>query len=480
MKADGTAVTKQSFDATSLLTIFLVAVFVIPANFVVGPLGAAGRPSMLVGVVAFGWWGVRSVSRNRPRDPGVHQVRIAAIAFLLAVMVSYVAAFVRSIDAVEGRSADRGIILLLGLLGPLLLAADYIPSRERFETLMGRLTTGGAALAAVGILQFFTRFDLSRVLRFPLLTEHSVFQGNQERSDLARVSGTASHPIEFGVVLGIIFPIALHYALHPKGNPRFAWLRVALIAIAVPLSVSRSGSLAIGITFLVLWVTWPSRLRFRSAVIAAVGAVAMRAVVPGLLGTIKSLFTNLLYDPSTQGRLNDYGTVERFFGQRPLIGRGFATFMSDRYIILDNQYLGLLIETGFIGTFAFVMLFVVSIGTARTARRGADDETRSLGQALIASAIAVLVSAGTFDLLGFSMVAGIAFLLVGCSGGLWKLTATKAEDLAELTELADLGARMARAEKTTSQGTADTSLAPVRRSSVRPSLVRPPEESDQA
>jgi polysaccharide biosynthesis protein PslJ len=123
-----------------------------------------------------------------------------------------------------------------------------------------------------------------------------------------------------------------------------------------------------------------------------------------------------------QGRTNDYEEVGRFFAERPITGRGFSTLLGERYLVLDNQYLGLVVETGVLGTTAFALFFVVGLGTARGTRRGAEPSTRSLGQALAATCVAVLVVAATFDLLAFAMVSGVAFLVVGCAGALWRLT----------------------------------------------------------
>jgi O-antigen ligase len=188
------------------------------------------------------------------------------------------------------------------------------------------------------------------------------------------------------------------------------------------MSVARSGTLALFVAFLVMWLSWPKPLRARALFTAIVGTVGMRLLIPGLLGTIRALFTNIMYDPSTQGRTEDYGKVGTFIGERPFFGRGFLTFVPERYFVLDNQYLGLLIETGFVGLVAFVLFFAVGIRSAWRAKIGGTPEVRSLGQAHVASLLALLISAGTFDVLAFTMVSGVVFLLVGTSGALWRLT----------------------------------------------------------
>jgi O-antigen ligase len=353
---------------------------------------------------------------------GFQPVRLAAILFAAAVVASYAAAFVRPIDPIEGLSADRSILYLVALLGVLLLASDGISTRARLDTLLRRLVGAGAALAVVGILQF-RGYDLSGVFRFPFLSEISGLSAVQERGTQRRVAATASHPIEFGVFLAFIFPLALHYALYAPRHRRLAQLAMLLIAIAIPMSVSRSGTLAVGITFLAMWITWPNRQKIRTALLTALFLVVMRFAIPGLLGTIRYLFLHMFEDDSYEGRRQDYSVVGQFLKERPFFGRGFGTFLPDRYVYLDNQYLGLIMETGFVGMFAFVVLLAVGIGTARGARRFADAETRSLGQALAGAILAAAVTAATFDLLAFGIASGLLFLIIGCAGALWRVSA---------------------------------------------------------
>jgi O-antigen ligase len=149
----------------------------------------------------------------------------------------------------------------------------------------------------------------------------------------------------------------------------------------------------------------------------------MRFAIPGLLGTIRYLFLHMFEDDSYEGRRQDYSVVGQFLKERPFFGRGFGTFLPDRYVYLDNQYLGLIMETGFVGMFAFVVLLAVGIGTARGARRFADAETRSLGQALAGAILAAAVTAATFDLLAFGIASGLLFLIIGCAGALWRVSA---------------------------------------------------------
>ena len=79
---------------------------------------------------------------------------------------------------------------------------------------------------------------------------------------------------------------------------------------------------------------------------AVVYLVLTRLLVDGLLGAIKNMFLNMSDDPSYQGRTMDYVLVGRMVGDAPWFGHGLGTFDPSVYFILDNQYLGTLIETG--------------------------------------------------------------------------------------------------------------------------------------
>ena len=307
---------RSTHDAVTFLTVLVLALVLIPSGQVVGPLGSAGRPAGLLGLLALWWWAHAHLVADSGVDRSLQPVRISALLFLGAVVASYAAAFVRPIDPLEARAADRGLMALLGFFGALLLTADGIVDRARLEVLLRRMVMAGAFIAALAVLQFFTGVGLGGVFRIPGLQELGSIQAIQDRSTFNRVSATASHPIELGVVLGMLFPLAVHFGLH--SGRRIQWVYVALIGMAVPMSVSRSGTLALGIGALVLWLSWPIAFKVRSVAIAGAFMMAMRLVVPGLLGTIRSLFTSWFVDDSIKGRTSDYPLVGQVLHRRTL------------------------------------------------------------------------------------------------------------------------------------------------------------------
>jgi O-antigen ligase len=409
-------------DALPVLVVYVVALYGIPSVLVVGPLGAAGAPAQIIGILMLLWWlAAQLILIARPqRGNPVHWLLLA---FAVAVVASYAAGMSRPVlDSLEVRSADRAMLSLCAWCGVLLVISDGISTRARLERLI-RVVAGGATFIAVlGMLQFFFALDLAHFIKIPGLSVNSAFGELFDRSGYRRVSGTTSHPIEFGVVLAATLPLVLHTARFTGSRvaARWWWAAVMVVAISLPLSVARSAIIGGAIDAMFLFHTWPGWLKRRALVVGVIGAGLMSVVVPGLLGTIRGLFLNAGSDPSTQGRTADYAPVAQYVVQHPFLGRGFGTFIPDLYRTLDNQYLGLLVETGFLGLLAFLALVFGTVTIAGRIRRSTQDpRTRDLAQCLKAGIVVITVDAATFDAFGFAVCVGTLFLLLGIVAMLW-------------------------------------------------------------
>jgi O-antigen ligase len=417
-------------DVVSLLTVYATLLFVLPSPLIFQPLGAAGTPANILAILLLWWWVHSRLVPGLCPPAGGQPVTAAVLLFAAAVFASYAAVAFRPVMGVELMAADRGILALFGMMGVSLLAAAGISARERLDVLLRRLVALGAFLSVVGLLQFFLAMDVAQYLRLPGLHANYALEQIDQRSTFRRVFGTAAHPIEFGVVLALLLPIAVHCALYaPPALRRRMWCAVAIIATSIPMSLSRSAFVALAVEAIVLVPTWAPKVRWRALQVTAVFAVLMRAAVPGLLGTVKSLFTNISTDPSTQGRTKDYAVFGGYFEQTPVLGRGFYTFVPDLFTTFDNQYLLCLVEIGIVGTVALGVLMGTAIfAAASTRRRATDEETRHLAQAFVAIFWGAAVAFGTFDALSFSMQTGLVFLLIGCAGALCRLVRRGPED----------------------------------------------------
>jgi len=157
--------------------------------------------------------------------------------------------------------------------------------------------------------------------------------------------------------------------------------------------------------------------------------VGLRLAVPGLVGTLVSLFKNVVNDPSVSGRTGDYGVVLDVLEDSPWLGRGLFTFVPRYYRIVDNQYLMFGVELGIVGLLVVTVFLAVAFCQAHVAHRRAREWcSRDVSLALSASVAGVLVSFFTFDALGFPMAAGLTMLLVGLAGASWRLATTEDPD----------------------------------------------------
>ncbi len=411
-------------DPTTVLSLAVAAMFVIPQRFVVEPLGAAGTPALLLGVASLVWWLVSRVNGHQQMT-GYNPVRIGAALLLFTSVVGYASGWARPMSALEGSNSDRTLITWLGYSGLLLLCCDGVTSRLRLDILLRRVVDGAAFMSTVALLQFFAKFDLSQAIHPPGLTYNAPeFTSSFLRGTFTRVAGTAGHPIEFSVIVASLLPLALHYAFvdTDRGVVR-RWAPVVLMGFAMPLAVSRSGFLALFLAGACFLPALPAGRKLQVVALGLVSAMAMTVAVPGLLGTIRSFFTGAGVDPSVTARTDDYHYLDTFFSQRPFTGRGFGTFLPSLYDFLDNQYLLTVIETGLIGLVGLVLFLISGLATAQVIRkRNVSASTRSLAQALFAGLVAHAATFATYDALVFPTTGMVVFLLIGAVGALWRLT----------------------------------------------------------
>jgi O-antigen ligase len=318
---------------------------------------------------------------------------------------------------------DRGIVLIIAWLGVLLVAADGIDSIDRLKTLFRRLVFGATAMAVLGMVQFFAGLNAAQYIVIPGLSSLMPYTDIQERDAFHRPSATAIHPIEFGFVLSVILPLAIHQARYaPPGLRLRRWTQVGLIAVTLPMTVSRSAILGLAAVLIVILPVWPRRERWLAYGVAICGIGALFLGVHGLLGTIRNLFLAVGTDSSTTSRTVAYAHTAPFVAAHPWFGEGFGSFLPMVYFYTDNQYLNLLIETGIIGLAALFALFCTGWILARSTRRAtADDELRHLAQCLAASVVVMAVTYVTFDAFYFPMAAAVTFLALGCVGAFWRL-----------------------------------------------------------
>ncbi|MEO1060900.1 MAG: O-antigen ligase family protein [Actinomycetota bacterium] len=413
------------FDAVSVTVLFLAFAYLIPARYTFSPIGAAGRAGVLLGLAMLFWWCVTRAVPSMAHRTG-NPVRRAALIFFVVFLMAYAGGLARALPFLEANGMDRALLITASLVGVTLVVTDGVPDRGRLDHLLRRLVLLGSVMAAFGHIQFFLGTNLTENIRLPGMSLNREFFEVEARNAFTRVNATATHPIEFGVLMGMLLPLALHYALHPpSARARLPyWAMVGLIATAGPMSVSRSSVVAIGAGLLVVAMGWSRRQRRIALAISVPAVLAFSSAVPGLLGTIRGLFTSWNSDSSIQYRTNDYDLVFEFVAERPLFGRGPGTFLPSRYFVLDNQYLMTLVTTGIIG-FLGLMLFAgtAALTAYRIRRRSTDPATRHLALALLGAFAAAAAASATYDslALSYSIFSSVLFVLLGAVGALWRI-----------------------------------------------------------
>jgi O-antigen ligase len=305
-----------------------------------------------------------------------------------------------------------------------IMVVDSLRGLHRIDKLLRIIIYGCAFSAAIGLIQFFTGLDPTHYMVLPGLRAVDNVETLLARSIFRRPSGTAGHPIEFGVVSAVATPLAAHYAFRAKDHDRRMWpwwLCVIVLAVGAMVSLSRPAILGLVAAGLVLLPTWSGKRQLHTLIATVLFTGLMRLFVPGLIGTLFSLFNNLSGDPSIQHRQQDYARASVQIAQHPWLGRGFGTYLPAKYGPLDNQYLGTLVETGIVGLAALVVVLIAGAYAAVQIRRVAKDPViRDLAQTLLASLSVIMVADATYDAFGFIMATGLCFMLVGICGAMWR------------------------------------------------------------
>ncbi|HEU4807384.1 MAG TPA: O-antigen ligase family protein [Homoserinimonas sp.] len=422
-------------DGVTILTFYLLLLYLIPSNRSIGALGSAGAVPIVWGCAAALWWAWYQLQRPRTEAHwGVRPVRLIAFVLVGAFLLSYIAAMIRPLPVEEASPADTGLIRLAGLVGILLVASDGPPGLARFMTFLRRLSFAGGMYAGFGLFQFITDRAWIDLIDIPGLITNSGYDGVVTRGGFARPVSTATHPLEYALVLSMLFPVALSLAFYDKKRPfLWRWTPPALIALALMLSSSRSAYVGLIAGLVVLFPLLTRRARWG----LAAGTVGMLGVgyllAPRVITNLRYLFLTVGSDDSAASRTASYELVADLVSRSPIVGRGFGTFLP-QYRILDNQILQLLIEVGILGLSAFILLLATAVICAIVGRhRFSDPLMRGIGAGLAASVVAGASLLALFDAFSFAQAVGTLFLVVGLCSAYLRLCPPRREHNESIT-----------------------------------------------
>lgn len=412
----------------NLLGLMVLVILFIPARRYVfpGATGIALDPfRVLTGVILLGWIAsLLSDPRVVVRRSGLEQ----PIALLVLATLGSEVANISRVSALETKVFKELSFFLSFLIIFYLIVSVVRPGDV--DTLVKLLVGGGAVVAAFAVIEARTNFNpfdhLTKVI--PLLREEGgprqVFAGRG-----LRAYGSAQHPIALGAALVMLIPLAVY--LVRRTNQRRWWTAAALFLLGTLSTMSRTSVvMLIVVAAVFFWLRPREMRRLWPAVLPAL--ILVHFALPGTLGTLKNSFFprgGIVAEQtgcigcSGQGRLADVGPGIQQWKEKPFLGHGYGTrsieptqFTIADGQILDNQWLGTLIDVGLVGGVAVLWLYVAAIRRfAREARR--DLSTRGwLLAALSASITSLAVGQFFFDAFAFIQVTLLLFifLALGC------------------------------------------------------------------
>jgi O-Antigen ligase len=430
-----TAQRRHLFDVGFLISIMVMMLAVIPSPLAVPALSDLGHPATLMSFLLFGAW---TLSRMHARfvTRGLQPMRWIMLFYFTGMLASYAAGLMRGMPSLEDNGAVRAIIATVGFMGVILCMADGVHSLSRLDGIVRVMLLGGAIMAVIGILQAMLALDITQYIQVPGLAYHGRLNGLEERgAGLFRVASTTGHYIEFSTVMAMLLPYAVHMGRFAPTRPMRQWAAVggALMFLAVPMTMSRTGIVALAMALIVMVPAWSWRMRLNIVAPTLVLLTSLIFTMPGLLGTLLGLFQGWDNDPSVQGRAEDWDLImeKHWLDGHWILGRGQGTFIPTEYTWLDNQWLQNLIGGGIVGVFLLALMHLGAITLAGIAYRRSQGATRHLAACLISTQMIGVAVGFTFDSMGFRTYAFFLAILTGAAACLWRLTAPPTGPLPE-------------------------------------------------
>jgi hypothetical protein len=384
-----------------------------PYRLLVGAVGAALVGSLLI-------------------DPKLRLRRTGLDGPLLALFVATAASvFTRSGHILDnGLTGDvgRACMFFASYVVVFYLVTVAVTRRSEVEWLLRLLVGGAAVVGLTAIVESRTGFNVFDHLRAVLPILH--FDGAPYVTDRggARAYASAQHPIAMGAALMMLTPLAAYLA-HSTGQRRW-WLALALLLMGALATKSRTGVVMLVVILVVMCMLQPQVRRALPKLLPLL--IVIHLAMPGTLGTFRNtLLPHKIVAGETDaqaeyrsnygvGRIGEWRPALEEWSHTPLFGQGLGTRITDlgprfNAPILDDQWLGSLLELGVLGVIALLWFFAASIRRLSRLARRVDSDDGWLLAALAASLAAYAFGMLTFDAFNFAQVTLIMFLVAGLS-----------------------------------------------------------------
>jgi hypothetical protein len=407
----------------SLLAMLALVILLIPIRRYTIPVNLpfSLEPYRILVAIFIALWALALLGDPRIR---IHKSGLGAPFFVIAFAT--VTSDVFNSDRINQLGVRSDVLKSLTFLASYLLVFAFIVSvvrsREKVDFVLRVLVVGGAIIGVASMIEARSGYNLFNHLSNPLfkldgriLTSEEVARGGR-----LRAYASAQHPIALAAVLVILIPPAIYLAVTRR---RVWWIPVAMLLLGALSTQSRTGVTMLATIILVFFLIRPQHLRrFWPAAIPAV--LALHIILPGTLGTIKASFFpkgGLIAEqqnaPVGSGRLASTGPAIAEVKRVPLVGVGFGTrvfaYKRQNAPILDDQWLGTLLETGTLGISGWIWLFIRFVRRAGRAAKRDPSREGWLPMAFAASIAAFAVGMFTYDAFSFVQVTFVMYMLLG-------------------------------------------------------------------
>ena len=356
-----------------LIAGFLVMVWLVPFDAMTLPIALpvdSAPDRLFLPILGFVWVLGLLSTRFAVRRQSTHGIGPALFIFASVAFAS----IILNIAVLElSGDADLGIKKLAILISYGFFFLVVLTTLRRSELpAFAMLIVGLACITALGtILQYRTGtnvfFEWADKLSFAGIDVHepTVQNAAWERPNVA---GPTQHGLAVATMMAFALPIPVLQMLRTQGAKRLAWACVMGILLAGSISTLRKTGIVLPIVALAVIFAYRPRPMLGLLPIGLVLILAMNVIAPGALGNLKSQFSaHRINNNSTTGRTADYRAVQPDIANHPVIGRGFGTYDPFKYRFIDNEYLKRLIETGWVGACAYLLLI---LSVFRAAHRG--------------------------------------------------------------------------------------------------------------
>jgi hypothetical protein len=405
------------------LALFLVMVWLVPFDAIELPIpmpldARLDRPMLLL---LLGVWLVAAGMANplmRPRI-AISRIHVALGLFMAVAIIGAAINLPVLTNLGEFNLVLKKLVLLISVALLFVIVASTVRPEEvaRYIT----FSLGLGCIAAIGtIIEYRTKQDIffNMFKHVPGLTVNVPPDLDQPDSiGRQTVYSSTGHPLEIATLLGMMVPFAFVRFSEARENwPRVGYAIVAGLLLAGAISTFRKTSLVAPTAGIVVLLAYrPKVMLTRLAPLAVALFLMIHVLSPGAAGSVLNSLSpsTTAQTNTTMDRANDYAATWPDISSHLAFGRGYQSYDPHKYRILDNEYLGLVITTGFVGLAAWMIVLVSAVSVAHPIIRSRHPEWSSSALACAASVAVLGMALALFDGLSFPHVPYLLFFICG-------------------------------------------------------------------